>query len=109
MRLGNQTIELVGRPGASTSEDAYGNPVPGAAGADLLINGCSVQPGAGSELVDRREATTTIFTVWAPPSGVRETDSIRFEGTVYAVDGQIERWRTGNLPHDVIRLKAVGG
>ena len=40
---------------------------------------------------------------------VVETDTVTYNGTDYAVDGQIERWRTGNLPHDVVRLKAVAG
>lgn len=109
MRLGTQTVTRKGRPGESTAEDDYGNPIPGAAGADLVVTGCSVQPGAGTELLDRRESITTIWTVWAPPADIVETDTVAYDGTDYAVDGQIERWRTGNLPHDVIRLKAVAG
>ncbi|HET8768684.1 MAG TPA: hypothetical protein VFM86_15265, partial [Pedococcus sp.] len=64
MRLGSQTI-VRKRAGASGGEDDYGNPIPGAPGS-LPIPGCSVQPGGGSELDDRREATTTLYTVWAP-------------------------------------------
>jgi len=109
MRLGTQTVTRLGRSGESTADDDFGNPVPGAPGADLVISGCSVQPGNGSELVDNRDAVTTLFTVWAPPSDVLETDAIRYDGTVYAVDGQIERWRVGRMAHDVIRLKAVAG
>lgn len=109
MKLGTQTIVRQGRPGESASEDDYGNPIPGAVGADLTITGCSVQPGAGSEFIDRREALTTLYTVWAPePADVIETDTVTFEDMAYAVDGQIERWNVGtNLDHKVIRLKAV--
>jgi len=111
MRLGKQTIVRKGRPGESTAEDEFGNAAPGATGADLTITGCSVQPGAGPEMVLNRDALTTLFTVWAPISAdVVETDTVTYAGTDYAVDGQIERWAVGSrLDHLVIRLKAVTG
>lgn len=111
MRLGTQSITRKGRPGEAAGEDDYGNPIPGGPGPDLVITGCSVQPGAGSEFTDRRDALTTLYSVWAPePADVLETDTIVFDGTPYAVDGQIERWNVGtNLDHKVIRLKAVNG
>lgn len=110
MRLGTQTVTRKGRPGASTGDDEYGNPIPGLPGADLPVTGCSVQPGAGSEFTDRRDALTTLFTVWAPVADVTETDVVNYAGTDYAVDGQIERWNVGTrLDHLVIRLKAVTG
>jgi len=107
MRLGRQTITRR-RAGSSTGEDDYGNPVPGAPD-ELVIRGCSVQPGAGAEFVDRREAVTTLYTVWAPVAAdVIETDTILFEGVEYAVDGQVAKWAGGTrLDHKVIRLKAV--
>lgn len=111
MNLGIQTIVRKGRPGAPAGEDDYGNEIPGADGDDLMIRGCSVQPGAGSETFDRRDAVTTLYTVWAPLSAdVTETDEVEYAGTVYAVDGQIEVWAVGTaLDHKVIRLKAVSG
>lgn len=111
MNLGTQTITRKGRPGESTTEDEYGNPIPGASGSDLPITGCSVQPGAGSEFIDRRDTLSTLYTVWAPiTADVTETDDVEYAGTVYAVDGQVEVWAVGTpLDHKVIRLKAVNG
>lgn len=111
MRFGTQTIVRKGRPGESTGEDEYGNPIPGPDGADVTIAGCSVQPGAGAEVIDRRDTISTLFTVWAPePADVTEMDVVTYDGTDYAVDGQIERWNVGTrLDHKVIRLKAVSG
>lgn len=111
MNFGTQTITRKGRAGDSTTDDEYGNPIPGAVGSDLPIPGCSVQPGAGVEVLDRRDALTTLFTVWAPiTADVTETDDVEYAGTVYAVDGQVEVWAIGTaLDHKVIRLKAVAG
>lgn len=111
MRLGTQTIVRRGRPGASPGNDDFGNPIPGTPGTDLPITGCSVQPGAGPELIVNRDALTTLWTVWAPAGAdVTETDTVAYDGTDYDVDGQIERWQVGTrLDHKVIRLKAVSG
>ena len=110
MILGTQTVIRRGRP-AGTVKDEYGNDTPGAPGPDLPIAGCSVQPGAGAEFRDQREATTTLWTVWAPINAdVLNTDAVAYAGTDYAVDGQVERWEVGTpLDHLVIRLKAVSG
>lgn len=108
MRFGSQSIARI-RAGASTGNDQYGDPIPGVS-SELVVNGCSVEPGSGTEFDDRREATTTLYTALAPPSDVMETDLIRYDGTVYAVDGPVGRWRgVGSKSHDVIRLKAVAG
>lgn len=109
MRLGVQTI-IRKRAGASTGVDQYGDPIKGAA-SDLAISGCSVQPGGGSEFDDRREATTTLYTVWAPANAdVVETDLVNHEGIDYAVDGAIERWNANpRMAYKMIRLKAVAG
>jgi hypothetical protein len=111
MNLGTQTIIRKARPSASTEEDEYGNPIPGAPGDDLPIPGCSVQPGAGVEVFDRRDALTTVYTVWAPiTADVIDTDQIAYAGTVYDIDGPVQRWEVGTaLDHLVIRLKAVSG
>lgn len=109
MRLGLQTIT---RKRAGVTTDGYGNEVPDwDATTDLPITGCSVQPGGGSEVDDSREATTTLYSVWAPPDAdVVETDRVNHEGVDYAVDGSIERWNASpRLSYKMIRLKAVAG
>lgn len=110
MNLGTQTVTLL-RGGASGGTDEYGNPIPGDSDSEIVLTGCSVQPGGGSEFHDSREAITTLYTVWAPltPTAM-DTDRVRFNETVYELDGPVERWEVGTpLDHQVLRLKAVGG
>ena len=110
MRLGTQTIVRKGRPGESTGKDEFGNPIPGAPGADLPIAGCSVQPGAGPEFIDNRDAVEILYTAYCPLADVTELDQIEYAGTVYEVSGQIARWEVGTrLDHLAIPLKAVSG
>lgn len=109
MRLGVQTV-IRKRPGVAV--DSYGNEVPDwGSTTDLSIPGCNVQPGGGSEVDDTREATTTLYSIWAPADAdVVETDRINHEGVDYAVDGAIERWNSSpRMPYKMIRLKAVAG
>lgn len=109
MRLGTQTITvLVGTP----AEDELHNKIltwqtPGRTD----IPGCSVQPGGGGVNESDREATTTIYTVWAPPTAVvSDINRVEYAGTPYAVDGPAERWNVGTrLDHIVIRLRAASG
>lgn len=109
MRLGVQTV-VRKRAGAVTGTDQYGDPIQAAA-SELSITGCSVQPGGGSEFDDRRQATTTLFTVWAPAGAdVVETDIVNHEGVDYAVDGPVERWNPNpRMAYVMFRLKAVAG
>lgn len=109
MRLGVQTV-IRKRAGSVTGTDQYGDPVVGAP-STLPITGCSVQPGGGSELDDRRQSTTTLYSVWAPADAdVVETDLVTHEGVDYAVDGAIERWNANpRMAYKMIRLKAVTG
>lgn len=109
MRLGRQSVT---RKRAGTSTDDYGNTVLDWDGAttDVAITGCSVQPGSGSEFELDREASTVVYTVWAPAaSDVVETDRVTYAGTDYDVQA-VERWQVGSpLDHLVIRLQKVTG
>ena len=107
--IGSQSVDVI-RAGASPGDDAHGNPLPGV-DAEFPIAGCSVQPGDGAELLISRDQITTIYTVWAPlEPRVLDTDSIRYAGTVYPIDGPVERWELGSdLDHQVIRLQRVEG
>ena len=108
MRLGNQSVTVV-RPGAP-AEDEYHNEIPGEASRHV-IDGCSVQPGTGGVFLDRREATTTVYTVFAPKGAdVRDTDRVEYAGVEYDVDGSVQRWDVGSaLDHVVVPLKSVRG
>src|SRR5689334_3053463 len=109
MRLGVQTV-VRKRAGAVAGRDQYGDPIVSAPD-ELAIPGCSVQPGGGSEQYDRRDVTTTLYSVWAPADAdVVETDIVNHEGIDYAVDGAVERWNANpRMAYKMIRLKAVNG
>lgn len=109
MRLGSQTVLVLT---AGTITDDYHNVMPDwPNAASVSVPGCSVQPGVGGQVITDREAVTTLYTVWAPlDAPVTDTSRIGYEGTVYDIDGQVERWGVGDrLDHLVIRLRAVMG
>ena len=109
MMLGTQTVTLL-RAGVSPGEDAHGNPLP-ATPSEILLTGCSVQPGSGREVFGIRDQVTTVYTVWAPlDPAASDLDQVRFGGTVYDLDGPVERWEVGTpLDHQVLHLKRVEG
>lgn len=73
---------------------------------DLPIAGCSVQPGAPDEETANRESITVRWTVYAPPAAdVTGLDGVRWQGTIYQVEGDPQRWPDfGGLGHQVILL-----
>lgn len=78
--------------------------------SELVIDGCSAQPGSPSRQdLDRRDAATIEFTVWAPISDVTEHDRIEYAGKVYAIDETIQIWDFPPLSHAVIPLIRVEG
>jgi hypothetical protein len=109
MILGTQSVERL--RGVETEDEYHNVDIDWDDPDAATITGCSVQPGGGLQVNDAREAITTLYTVWAPEGAdVVDTDRIRFAGTVYDIDGSIERWNVGSsLDHLVIRLKAVSG
>lgn len=71
------------------------------------VPGCSVQPGASSEVLDAREALSVRWTVFAPAGTVLTAYSaVRYAGVLYQVDGEPQRWSspTGALDHLVVLL-----
>lgn len=109
MILGSQSVLVLT---AGTITDDYHNVMPDWPNAtSVAVTGCSVQPGTGGQVITDREAVTTLYTLWAPvDTPVADTSRIGYAGTVYDIDGQVERWAVGDrLDHLVIRLKAVTG
>lgn len=71
------------------------------------ITGCSVQPGASAEVLAARQGVSIRWTVYAPPSvAVTAHSAVRYEGNLYDVDGEPQRWSspTGGLDHSVLLL-----
>lgn len=109
MILGSQSVLVLT---AGTITDDYHNVMLDWLNASsVLVRGCSVQPGVGGQDVTNREAVTTLYTAWLPLTTlVSDTNRIGYSGTIYDIDGQVERWEVGDaLDHLVVRLKAVTG
>lgn len=72
-----------------------------------VVDGCSVQQGASTEVLGGRDTTAVRWTVLAPAgTTVEETDAVKFEGHRYRVDGHPARQKspTGALDHVAILL-----
>lgn len=116
MSLGPHTIR-VWRAGSST-EDDYHNPIPGPSESHD-VSGCSQQPGAGSEYVIDRSATTTSWLVWAPATAdVQDDDEVELapfaddyaSAKRYEINGPVDRWIFNSpLDHLVVPLKRTNG
>jgi hypothetical protein len=111
--LGDHTVTIV-RPPAL---DPYGDPLPGAA-VETTVSGCFVQsrgagqPGASSELTDQRDTVITGMLVFMPSgTDVEPTDRVRWNGDLYAVEGEPDRWDDirGNAHHIEVQLRRVEG
>ncbi len=61
---------------------------------EVLIEGCSVQPETGQEILDGRTVIVTRQR-WLGPYDpeVKGSDRIRHNGVTYKVAGSVERWR----------------
>jgi hypothetical protein len=80
--------------------------------AELVITGCSIQPGAPAEVLGDREAVRIAWTIYQPSGAdVLATDFGRFDGVLYRVSGEPQRWTSasGALDHDVVLLEVWDG
>lgn len=85
-----------------TATPDYDNPT-----STTPVPGCDVQPGASGEDLAARQGVTIRHTVYAPPgTAVNALSAVRYEGTVYAIDGEPMRWKspTGAVSHVLIYL-----
>lgn len=105
------------RPGPATTQDIYGNDVPGAV-AEISVSGCAVAPrdGTGSgpnEIVDARDTVISGLTLYAPfGTDIRATDRVRVGGDVYEVEGRVGSFRSpfsGSTGPVVVALELVTG
>lgn len=109
MRLGTQTITRL--RGVNSTDEYHNDTVDWTTPTTVDIPGCSVQPFPGLQVIDQREAITTLYSVWAPvDADVVDTDRVQWAGKVYDIDGSVQRWQVGStLDHLLIQLKAVSG
>lgn len=92
-------------------DDGHGNRVPDwTSTTDVVIPGCSVQPGATAEDNANRDGVLIHWTVYAPSTvDVQADDAVVYEGTRYAVNGNPARWGSGILNHVSIQLRRWEG
>ena len=104
-----QTVTRI-RPGVKS---VRGSDIPDWGNADeLVISGCSVQPATTSLSQDGRVLGILDGMTCYMPQGadVKEGDRIRFEGTLYTVDGSPRIWpAAGNLANVQCALKRWTG
>lgn len=78
---------------------------------ELVIPGCSVQPGPGQPLLrNLRDGVIVDYVAWAPlNSDVTEQDRIVHAGETYDISDTIQRWDFTGLGHLVIPMRRVEG
>lgn len=70
----------------------------------------SIQPGTGETDLVNRDGAEIVYTIFAlPEADVRRYDIITLATGDYQVEGEPERWGTGILDHQLIRLSAWAG
>lgn len=107
--------ETVVRLRGDVGSDGYGGTAVDWSGEPdrLSVPGCSVQPMAGAEVVDGRDAVTSRWTLYAPDTAdISSLDRVEYRGVAYDVDGSVQLWvdPTGaGLDHKVAVLRRGDG
>lgn len=101
------------RPGASTGNDRYGNPIPGADVSTPIIGG-AFAPGGSIEPVEvgRAPVVTTPKLYFLAAVDLTEGDRVLVNGTTYTVEGTPADWHSAwgsTLAGLVVELKVVEG
>lgn len=103
------------RPGASTGEDAYGNPIPGPPESVVIAN-VSLQPLLGSPSTEALSASydqvVTRWRLFVPPgTDLVTTDRVQQGSLDLEVDGNPVTWPgpDGQPHHGEAMLKRYGG
>lgn len=104
MKLGPHTV-VIRR--ATTTEDAYGNPVRNWGSAtSTSVPGCSVQPVLGAENLAQRDTVVSRWELYAPDgTDLLATDRVDWSGTSYEVDGEVQRWGFAPMSHITALLR----
>lgn len=107
--------ETITRLRAPYKADRYGNPTTvrdWLVATSQTIAGCSVQPVAGTEVFDDRDAIVQRWIIYAPRgTDLLSTDRVVHKGITYEVDGDIRVWTgaTGTLDNVQAILERVDG
>lgn len=106
MRLGGHTLTIVRAAG----KDPLGDPLPGS--TETTVTGCFVQPRTSTEATGLRDTVITGLIAFMPAgAAVLATDRIRWNGDLYAVDGDPADWDdiNGKPHHHEVPLRRVEG
>jgi hypothetical protein len=107
VNLGEHTITIVRPP----TPGPNGDPLPGT-GTSTDVGGCSVQPRTSTETTDGRDTIITGLIAYIPAGAdIQPTDTIRFKGASYAVDGDPGYWDdlAAAPDHVEVLLRRVSG
>lgn len=107
MSLGEHTITVVRPP----KQGPNGDPLPGT-GTETDVDGCSIQPRVSTEDTAGRDTVISGLIAYVPAgSDIKPTDTIRWRGVAYAVDGDPGFWDdlTGSPDHIEVVLRKVSG
>ena len=80
--------------------------------SELVIGGCSVQPGTTELSQDGRvQGILDGLTAYLPPTAdVQAGDRIKYDGKIYTIDGEPKRWIGAvNLSHIQLTLRRWSG
>jgi hypothetical protein len=107
VKLGVQTIVII-RAGTD-STDAWGNPVEGWDDpTETTVTGCNFQPSGGAEFINGQQATEDLGVAWVDPAtDVLPTDRIEYEGDLYDVASDVERWDFPPMAHKTFKVRRV--
>ena len=110
MRLGPHTI-VIRRAAEVTAEYGTGTTLDWSQAVDSdPVAGCSVQPLQNVEMTVDRDNVTTRWTAFVPfGTDVQALDRIVWDGDVYEIDGDPQRWPFGGLSHIVLTLHRSEG
>lgn len=101
-----RTTVTVARP---SMVDDHGSQVPDwSSTVDHDVTGCSVQPGPGRDVLERRDGVEIAMMAYLPPEAdVVATDALRLSGQLYKIVGDPRHWTSpsGALDHIEVQLQ----
>lgn len=105
----SQQVDVI-TPGQA--QDAYGNTVTDWSTATERAVAAYVRPAPASENIADRDAVTAVWQVHTNDLTITALDRVRFDGTVYDIDGRPLTWEVdpeGETGHTKLLLRRVDG
>jgi hypothetical protein len=108
MILGSHSV-VVRRASLDDTSDPYGNADRDwSTATSHQVDNCSVQPQEGREETVGRETVVSRWRIYAPDgTDLLATDRVEWDGDLYEVDGEVQRWDFPPLSHITAMLRRV--